>query len=66
MEHSRRERFAKLYRATHPEVLGFVARRLSPSDASDRTRIEDITHEVFLVAWRRFDDVPHELDEARA
>jgi RNA polymerase sigma-70 factor (ECF subfamily) len=54
-----RERFEELYGATRVSVLGYLARRSrSPEDAAD------LLAEVYLVAWRRIDDVPAG-DEAR-
>jgi len=46
-------RFAELYQREHAEVLRFIARRLNPQDLG---RAEDITHEAFLIAWRKLDD----------
>jgi RNA polymerase sigma-70 factor (ECF subfamily) len=54
------EQFSELFAATYASVLRFIERRVHPSHA------EDIAAEVFVVAWRRFDDVPLELDDARA
>lgn len=51
--------FEALYSAHHRTVLAYCARRASRSDAWDAAS------EVFVVAWRRFGDVP-ETDEARA
>jgi RNA polymerase sigma-70 factor, ECF subfamily len=51
--------FERLYLEHHRAVLGYCARRASRADAWDATA------EVFLVAWRRFEDVPPD-DEARA
>jgi len=45
-------RFEALYRAHAREVHGYCLRRMSSEDA------KDATSEVFVVAWRRFDDVP--------
>jgi RNA polymerase sigma-70 factor (ECF subfamily) len=59
-EVDRRERFADLYQRDHPDVLRFVRRRSDPEMA------EDVVHEVFLIAWRRFEVVPTSRDEARA
>jgi RNA polymerase sigma-70 factor (ECF subfamily) len=56
---SREARFRAAYEATHDDLLRFVQRRVDPSHA------EDVTAEVFLVAWRRLDDLPKELDDAR-
>lgn len=51
--------FERLYWAHHRAVLAYCARRVSRADAWDAAS------EVFLVAWRRPDDVPPG-DEARA
>ncbi len=56
----REQRFAALYDRAYADVLRFVRRRATVDTA------EDITHEAFLVAWRRFDDVPATTDGARA
>jgi RNA polymerase sigma factor (sigma-70 family) len=54
-----RERFEVLYGGTRVSVLGYLARRSrSPEDAAD------LLAEVYLIAWRRIDDVPAG-DEAR-
>jgi RNA polymerase sigma-70 factor (ECF subfamily) len=46
-------RFEELYRRTRISVLGYLARRSrSPEDAAD------LLAEVYLIAWRRMDDVP--------
>ena len=57
-------RFATLYRNTHHDVLRFVARRITTPDAL--TQAEDITTEAFLIAWRRFSEIPLDISEARA
>jgi RNA polymerase sigma-70 factor (ECF subfamily) len=51
--------FEVFYSAHHRAVLSYCARRASRWDAWDATS------EVFVVAWRRFSDVPA-TDEARA
>ena len=52
-------RFDQLYVATRVPVLAYLLRRTeTPEDAAD------VLAEVFLVAWRRIDDVPRG-DEAR-
>lgn len=57
----RREQwFAELFDHSYGPVLRFVERRVHPSHA------EDIVSDVFLVAWRRLEDVPTGLDDARA
>ncbi len=49
----RQARFDALYAAHLRPVLGFAVRRArQPADAAD------VVAEVFLVAWRRLDDVP--------
>ena len=45
-------RFEALYGAHAHEVHGYCLRRTSTEEA------KDATSEVFVVAWRRFDDVP--------
>ncbi|MBF4548684.1 RNA polymerase subunit sigma-70 [Pseudoclavibacter sp. RFBG4] len=60
LEPSRAERFSALYDDAYVDVLRFVTRRTSHEAA------EDVAHEVFLTAWRRFDTVPTVRDEARA
>ncbi|MDQ8046862.1 MAG: sigma-70 family RNA polymerase sigma factor [Solirubrobacteraceae bacterium] len=49
-----RARFEALYEAHAPAVRGYALRRIDPATA------DDVVSEVFLVAWRRLDDVPHE------
>lgn len=56
----RRERFTAFYGATYLDVLRFVARRAGQDTA------EDLTHEAFTIAWRRWDEVPQNADGARA
>ncbi len=51
--------FEALYTAHHRTVLAYCSRRASRSDAWDAAS------EAFVVAWRRFEDVPPS-DEARA
>lgn len=46
-------RFEALYRAHAREVHGYCLRRTSIEEA------KDATSEVFVVAWRRFEDVPY-------
>jgi RNA polymerase sigma-70 factor, ECF subfamily len=50
----RAERFAGVYAAHYGAVYAYGARRVGP-DAAD-----EIAAETFLVAWRRFDDLPTE------
>ena len=48
------ERFEELFRRHHRAVRAY-ARRRAPGDTSD-----DVVANTFLVAWRRFDEVPAE------
>jgi RNA polymerase sigma-70 factor (ECF subfamily) len=57
---ARERQFTDLFTATYPAVLRFAERRVHPSHA------EDIAAEVFVVAWRRLEDVPADVDDARA
>jgi RNA polymerase sigma-70 factor (ECF subfamily) len=44
--------FRRLYDEHYDAILGYFLRR------ADQTTAQDLTAEVFLVAWRRIDDVP--------
>ncbi len=57
---ARELRFRELYTAAYPGLLRFVTRRVHPSHA------EDVVAETFMIAWRRMDDVPERLEDARA
>lgn len=48
------DEFEDLYRATAPEVLGYLRRRAG-SEATD------LMSEVYIIAWRRRDDMPAEI-----
>jgi len=60
------QRFAAVYRDTHADVLRFVARRLNAADGTALNRAEDITHEAYLIAWRKLAELPADNAEARA
>jgi RNA polymerase sigma-70 factor (ECF subfamily) len=49
---ARELRFRAVFEATYDDVLRFAQRRVDPSHA------EDVAADVFLVAWRRLDDMP--------
>jgi RNA polymerase sigma-70 factor (ECF subfamily) len=51
--------FRGLYDRHHREVLAYFMRR------SDRDGARECTEDVFLVAWRRFEDVPEGEGELR-
>lgn len=53
------ERFEELFHATYRHVLAFALRRLS-----DQASADDVVSETFLVAWRRFEQVPADASEA--
>lgn len=52
MGDGRAERFSALYTAQYPPVLAYCRRRLDEDGA------RDVAAQVFLVAWRRFDELP--------
>lgn len=54
------DRFRSAHQATYADLLRFVTRRTSASDA------EDVVAEAFLVAWRRVEDLPMALGDQRA
>jgi RNA polymerase sigma-70 factor (ECF subfamily) len=51
---------AGLFEATYDDLVRFAQRRVPAAQA------EDIVADAFLVAWRRTDDAPQELADARA
>ena len=53
-------RFRALYISAVEDVIRFVQRRTVPA------QVEDVVADAFLVAWRRVDELPHDLSEARA
>ena len=52
MHDERRMRFEGLFRSHADAVRGYALRRSDPHEA------DDIVAETFLIAWRRFDDIP--------
>jgi RNA polymerase sigma-70 factor (ECF subfamily) len=56
----REARFTSLYEATYADLLRFAQRRVHTTHA------EDVVAESFLVAWRRLEHLPPQLDDARA
>ncbi len=54
------ERFRALFAEAYPDVVRFAMRRAHPSHA------EDIAADAFLVAWRRFDQLPQRPGDQRA
>ncbi len=51
----RRERFEALYTDEYASIYGYVYRRLHYA----ASEVPDLVAEVFSVAWRRLDDLPH-------
>ncbi|ADG73564.1 RNA polymerase, sigma-24 subunit, ECF subfamily [Cellulomonas flavigena DSM 20109] len=56
----REQTFRDLYEAAYPDLRRFVQRRVHPD------HVDDTLAEVFLVVWRRLDEVPAARDDARA
>ena len=54
MEPTRTQRFEDMFRRNYVDVRGYALRRTSPDAA------QDVVAETFLVAWRRFEDVPED------
>lgn len=54
------ERFRQLYASSADDVIRFLQRRVAPA------QVEDVAADAFLAAWRRIEDLPHDLSEARA
>jgi RNA polymerase sigma-70 factor (ECF subfamily) len=52
VEHTRSERFESVFRDHYAAVRAYALRRTA------REAAQDVVAETFLVAWRRFDDVP--------
>jgi RNA polymerase sigma-70 factor (ECF subfamily) len=50
----RAERFGALYRTRYRAIYAYVYRRL----VSRESDVADVVAEVFVVAWRRLDDIP--------
>lgn len=59
-ETAREDAFREFYEAVYPDVLRYAQRR------TGREHAEDVAAQTLLVVWRRFDDVPHHPDPARA
>lgn len=47
--------FSEVFRATYPDILAFIRRRVDPA------LVEDLAAEVFTIAWDRWEDVPREV-----
>lgn len=51
-EQEHEAQFTRFYKRFYPRVLGYALRRIQPDLA------HDVADETFLVAWRRWDEVP--------
>src|SRR5690625_7900891 len=51
--------FRHIFEAVFDDLSRFVARRI------DADLCEDVVSETFLVAWRRFDEIPRDLVDVR-
>jgi RNA polymerase sigma-70 factor, ECF subfamily len=51
----REQQFESIFEACYPRVLGYAIRR-----TADRSSAEEAVSDTFLVAWRRFEDIPAE------
>lgn len=54
----RQDRFASLVRRYGPQIRAYCARRV------DADSVEDVTAEVFTIAWSKFDEVPSDAELA--
>ena len=59
IERSSETAFRRLYESHYPDVLAYCLRRTGRNDA------HDATSEVFLIAWRKIDELP-EIDRVRS
>lgn len=48
-------RFRTLYESTFTDIYAYATRALAP----DGSEIDDVVSDVYLVAWRRIDELPH-------
>ncbi|WP_456845373.1 RNA polymerase sigma factor [Cellulomonas sp. P5_C6] len=55
-----RDRFEQFFRECADEIRRYAVRRVGPGSA------DDVVSETFMVAWRRWDDVPDEDGQRRA
>ncbi len=48
------DRFPSFYKSTFSDIYAYAARALAP----DQSEIDDVVAEVYLVVWRRIDELP--------
>ncbi len=58
-ESERRTAFREIFEGTFDDLSRFVARRIDPDFC------DDVISETFLVAWRRFDELPRAISDVR-
>lgn len=56
MSTAQEQRFTEVYLAHYADVLGYLLRRSAGHDA------RDVAAEVFTIVWRRFDEVPTDVE----
>ncbi len=52
-------RFRALYKSTFSDIYAYATRALAP----DQSEIDDVVAEVYLVAWRRIDELPQSPED---
>lgn len=57
---SQEQRFRDLYAASADDLIRFLQRRVATA------HVEDVAAEAYLTVWRRIDELPHDLSDARA
>ncbi|MDP9868629.1 MULTISPECIES: RNA polymerase sigma factor [Streptosporangium] len=53
-ETDNRARFEAVYRRTYEQILGYATRRCSCAEDA-----ADVVAEIYVIAWRRMDELPH-------
>lgn len=51
-------RLRELFAAHHRQVFGYALRQVAGGEGADVPTAQDVVAEVFLVAWRRIDEIP--------
>jgi RNA polymerase sigma factor (sigma-70 family) len=52
-------RFRSLYQSTFNDIFAYTTRALAP----DESEIDDVVAEIYLVAWRRLDELPQSPED---
>ncbi|HHU09288.1 MAG TPA: RNA polymerase sigma factor [Intrasporangiaceae bacterium] len=53
-------RFREVYASSADDLIRFLRRRVAPA------QVEDVAAEAYLIVWRRIDELPTDLSQARA